>query len=110
MKLGDPPMPRHVKFAIEIAAALLIAAFGAWAAAKFNGKFNRSSQAAERIALALERAYPPPKELPRPSLLRDRDGDVKGGKVFFEGEYRSCVDDRLNQTACSTDDRMQVVP
>ncbi len=64
-------MKRPVAFAIEVAAAMLIAVVGAYLAARFNGKFNRSNQAAERIAGSLETiaAAAVRNRLPRPSLL-----------------------------------------
>lgn len=56
-------------FLVELAFALTVAIVGAFVADRFSRKDNRRAQAEERIAAALERAYPPPKELPRPSLL-----------------------------------------
>lgn len=56
-------------FVLELAAALLVSILGAYMTARFSGKFNRTNQAAERIAAALERAFPAERRLPRPSLL-----------------------------------------
>lgn len=53
-------MNRFVRFSLEVGVALLVAAGGAWLAQKLNGKENRRAQAEERIAAALERAYPAP--------------------------------------------------
>ncbi len=66
-------MKRPVVFALEVVASLAIASAGAWVAAKWNGKYNRESTAAERIAGALERLSPAPPTLPRPSLLHRAD-------------------------------------
>jgi hypothetical protein len=64
-------MKRPIIFAIELVCALALAATAAWVTDRFSRKDNRRAQADERIAAALERAYPPPKTLPRPSLLND---------------------------------------
>lgn len=77
-------LPRPVRFAIEVVTGLFIAVLGAWLAAKTGLKLNakangdiRAMVAQERIAAALERAYPPPKPLPRPSLLDAPEAIVK---------------------------------
>lgn len=66
---------KPIKFAVEVVIGMAIAVAGAWLAAnvggKINDKVNRQAQAGERIAAALERAYPPPSPLPKPSLLGD---------------------------------------
>ncbi len=67
-------MNRRSQFALELVAALAVAVCGAWVGHKLNAKDNRRAQAEERIAAALERAYPAPKSLPKPSLLEARDG------------------------------------
>lgn len=60
-------LPRHTRFAIEVVLSLFIAVFGGFLAAKTGGKLNakangdiRAAAAQERIAEALERAYPAP--------------------------------------------------
>ena len=62
-------MKRPLVFAIELVAAMLLATFGAWATAKYNGKFNREATALEGIKTDLARAFPPRPALPPPSLL-----------------------------------------
>jgi hypothetical protein len=71
-------LPQHTRFAIEVVLSLFIAVFGGFLAAKTGGKLNakangdiRAAAAQERIAEALERAYPPRAPLSEPSLLRD---------------------------------------
>lgn len=71
-------IPRPLAFALEVALSLLLAAAGAWVAARVSGKINgkanadiRSSLALNRIAAAMERAYPERHALPQPSLLHD---------------------------------------
>ncbi len=75
-------MSRPIVFALEVVAGLAIATAGAWLAAKSGLKMNaksnadvraswaaeRNATANERIAAAMERAYPE-RRLPRPSLL-----------------------------------------
>ncbi len=58
-------MKRPLLFALECVLAMAIAVFGAWLAAKAGHKMNakangdiRAAAAQERIATALERAYP----------------------------------------------------
>lgn len=68
-------MKRPIVFAIELLLGLALAAAGAWVAERFSRKANRQAQAAERIAAALERAYPAPKPLPRPSLAVEMDAE-----------------------------------
>ena len=93
--------PRPIQFAVEISIAAFIAVGCGWLAAKTGLKLNakangdvragwaavENAQANEqntvelrRIADALERAYPPHRALPRPSLLvsyNDRDIDCR---------------------------------
>ncbi len=84
LPVGGYRIARPVRFGIEVAAGLAIAVFGAWLAAwtgaRLNDKVNRQAQAGERIAAALERAYPVPVVLPKPSLLGQEPvcEDVKG--------------------------------
>lgn len=58
-------MRRPIVFALELLASLALATAGAWLAAKAGRKMNakangdiRAAAAQERIAAALERAYP----------------------------------------------------
>ncbi len=74
--MSKSSLSRPVVFALELVAGLAIAVLGAWLAAKVGVKLNakangdvRASLAQERIAAALERAYPAPLVLPKPSLL-----------------------------------------
>ncbi len=65
-------MKRPLVFALELLAALALATAGAWLADKVGRKINaksnadvRASYAQERIAAALERAYPDKPAKPR---------------------------------------------
>lgn len=60
---------RFITIVFGMVAAVGVAAVGGFIANAASNKFNRGNQAAERIAAALERAYPPATTLPRPSLL-----------------------------------------
>ena len=66
-------MKRPLLFAAELLAAMALATAGAWLADRWSRKHNREAQAEERIAAALERAFPPRIALPRPSLLHRAD-------------------------------------
>ena len=68
-----------LKFSLEIVAGLAIVTLGAWMSGRINDKVNRQAQAGERIAAALERAYPVPKELPPPDAFDvDKEARVLG--------------------------------
>ncbi len=48
------------KFLVELTIALVVSVAGGWLASRLSAKYNRQAQAEERIAAALERAYPAP--------------------------------------------------
>jgi hypothetical protein len=64
---------RPLAFAIEFSLAIALSIAAAVAGNRVSAKYNRQAQAAERIAAALERAYPPKPDLTHPSLLHRVD-------------------------------------
>lgn len=72
---GGRGIQSNMRFAIELILAMSVAVAGAWLAVKVGIKMNakangdiRAAAAQERIAAAIERAYPR-ERLSRPSLL-----------------------------------------
>lgn len=93
-------MKRPLVFALELLVAGLLSVAAAYSAAKIGGKLNgksnadiRSSFALVRIAEALERKYPAPAPLPRPSMLGPREWNDSEGLLRRDGSYVSAIYD-----------------